>query len=102
MNLSPLPIQKFFANNGQPLAGGLLFTYAAGTSNKIATYVDSSGTSVNSNPIVLDSRGECRLWIDPRRAYKFVLAPAGDTDPPSSPLWSVDDITAAPTYRMRR
>jgi hypothetical protein len=97
MNLSPLPIQKFFASNGQPLAGGLLFTYAGGTSNKLATYVDS-GTTANTNPIVLDSRGECRLWIDPQRAYKFVLAPAGDSDPPASPIWSVDDITAAPTY----
>jgi hypothetical protein len=98
MNLSPLPIQKFFASNGQPLAGGLLFTYAAGTSNKLATYVDS-GTTANTNPVVLDSRGECRLWIDPQRAYKFVLAPAGDSDPPASPIWSVDQITnSLPAY----
>ena len=96
MNLSPLPIQKFFANNGRPLAGGLLFTYAAGTDTKIATYTDSSGLSQNTNPIVLDFRGECRLWIDPQQAYKFVLSPPGDTDPPTRPIWTVDNITAAP------
>lgn len=81
MNLSPLPIQKFFDNNGRPLAGGLLFTYAAGTSTKIATYVDSTGVTPNTNPIVLNFRGECRLWIDPTLAYKFILSPANDIDP---------------------
>lgn len=96
MNLSPLPIQKFFGNNGRPLAGGLLFTYEAGTSTKIATYTDSSGVTPNTNPIVLDFRGECRLWIDPQQSYKFILSTPGDTDPPTRPIWTVDDITAAP------
>lgn len=95
MNLSPLPIQKFFDNNGIPLVAGRLFTYVAGTSTPIATYVDSVGT-LNSNPIVLDFRGECRLWIDALRAYKFILAPPGVDDPPTSPIWTVDNITAAP------
>jgi len=70
MNLSPLPIQKFFGNNGRPLAGGLLFTYDAGTSTKV--------------------------WLDPKQSYKFVLSPPGDTDPPTRPIWTVDDITVAP------
>lgn len=93
MNLSPLPIQKFFDNNGRPLVGGLLFTYVAGTSTKIATYTDSGGLSSNTNPIVLDFRGECRIWIDPSLTYKFVLSPADDTDPPTKPIWTVDNIT---------
>jgi hypothetical protein len=96
MNLSPLPIQKFFDNNGRPLDGGLLFTYAAGTSVKAATYIDSSGVTPNANPIELDFRGECRLWIDPSLSYKYVLARSNDTDPPASPIWSVDNITASP------
>jgi hypothetical protein len=96
MNLSPLPIQKFFDNNGRPLVHGLLFTYEAGTTTKIATYKDSSGGTPNTNPIVLDFRGECRLWIDAQQSYKFVLAPRNDSDPPTNPIWSVDNITAAP------
>jgi hypothetical protein len=96
MNLSPLPIQKFFGNNGRPLAGGLLFTYEAGTSDKVATYTDASGSSQNTNPIVLDFRGECRIWLDPQQSYKFILSPPGDTDPPTRPIWTVDDITAGP------
>jgi hypothetical protein len=93
MNLSPLPIQKFCDNNGRPLVGGLLFTYEAGTTTKVATYTDASGLSVNTNPIELDYRGECRVWLDPLLSYKFTLAPAGDTDPPTNPIWTVDGIT---------
>lgn len=95
MILSPLPIQKFFGNDGNPLNGGLLFTYVAGTTTKLATYKDSTGGPVNTNPIVLDYRGEANVWLDPTLTYKFVLAPSTDTDPPTNPIWSVDNITAA-------
>ncbi len=96
MNLSPLPIQKFFDNNGRPLVGGLLFTYVAGTTTKVATYTDRSGGTPNTNPIELDFRGECRIWLDPMLAYKFTLSPRDDSDPPTAPIWTVDDITVAP------
>lgn len=94
MNLSPSPVQQFFDNNGRPLVGGLLFTYEAGTSIKAETYLDEAGTP-NTNPIELDFRGECRLWLDPEKAYKFVLSPRGDTDPPTRPIWTADNITSA-------
>lgn len=93
MNLSPLPIQKFFDNNGRPLVGGLLFTYAAGTTTPVDTYSDSGGT-LNTNPVVLDFRGEARVWLDPSLVYKFILSPANDTDPPTNPIWTVDQIAA--------
>lgn len=98
MNLSPLPIQKFFDNAGRPLNGGLLFTYVATTTTKIATYTDSTGGTPNTNPIVLNYRGEANVWLDPTLTYKFVLAPSTDTDPPTNPIWSVDNITAAISY----
>jgi lysophospholipase L1-like esterase len=97
MNLSPLPIQKFFDNNGRPLVGGLLFTYEAGTSTKVATYTSESGLALNTNPIELNFRGECSIWLDSTVSYKFVLAPSGDTDPPTNPIWSVDDISSGIT-----
>jgi hypothetical protein len=99
MNLSPLPIQKFFGNDGRPLVGGLLFTYLSGTSTKVATYTDAGGLTPNTNPVVLDYRGECRLWIDPQQSYTFVLAPATDTDPPTNPIWTVNAITAGPAQQ---
>jgi hypothetical protein len=97
MNLSPLPIQKFFDNNGEPLVGGLLYTYVAGTTTKIATYTDSTGGSVNTNPIVLDYRGEARVWLDVTKTYKFVLSPRGDTDPPTKAILTVDNIASPVT-----
>lgn len=97
MNLSPLPIQKFFSNDGRPLVGGKLFTYAAGTSDKIATWKDSSGTSQNTNPVILDFRGEANVWLDPSLTYKFVLSPPDDTDPPTHPIWTEDNIAGAIT-----
>jgi hypothetical protein len=98
MNLSPLPIQKFWDNNGTPLDSGLLFTYVAGTSTKIATYTDSTGGSSNSNPVVLNFRGECAVWLDPTKSYKFVIAPRTDTDPPSNPIWTADNVRAGVDY----
>src|SRR5580698_2291394 len=94
--LAPVAWQRFVDNNGNALAGGKLFTYTGGTSTKQATWTDSTQVTLNSNPIILDSRGECSIWIDPVLLYKFVLAPANDTDPPTSPIKSQDNMTATP------
>lgn len=85
--LSPSPKQQFFNASGQPLVGGKVYTYAAGTSTPLATYQDSSGTVSNTNPIILDSRGECNLWLLPTTAYKFVLKDSADVL-----IWTVDNI----------
>ena len=94
--IAPLPKLRFVDTaSGVALVGGLLFTYAAGTTNKQNTYTDSAGGTPNNNPIVLDARGECNCWFDPTLAYKLTLAPAGDSDPPSNPIWSVDQLVGS-------
>lgn len=95
MAVSLAPFIKFrgFDNNGNPLNGGLLFTYAAGTTTKQATYTDSTGVTQNANPIVLNSRGECDVWLTSNLLYKFVLAPSTDTDPPTNAFWTEDNIS---------
>lgn len=93
--LSSVAKQKFFDNNGKPAAGYKLFTYAAGTATKLATSQDAGTGSPNTNPITLDFRGECNLWVPPNVAYKYVFAPPNDTDPPTHPIWTVDDIVDA-------
>ena len=91
VNLAPSP--KFqFNQNGAPLSGGLLFTYAAGTTTKLATYNSSTGGTPNTNPVVLDSNGQADVWLTAGSTYKFVLSPAGDTDPPSNAFWTEDQI----------
>lgn len=92
--LTPNAKQQFFDNNGRPAVGYQLFTYAAGTTTKLDTYVSESGAA-NTNPIVLDYRGECNLWIPPNVSYKYVLAPPSDTDPPTAPIWTVDDLVSS-------
>jgi hypothetical protein len=90
--LSPVPKLAFLDNNGKPAVGYKLFTYEAGSSTKLATYVDSAGGTPNANPIVLDYRGEANVWVPPNVAYKYVFAKPNDTDPPGSPVWSVDNL----------
>lgn len=93
--LSPLPVQRFYDNNNNPAVSAKLFTYQAGTSTKLSTYTDSTGGTANTNPIILNQRGECNLWIPPNVAYKYVFAPSTDTDPPTNPYWTVDQITSS-------
>jgi len=67
---------QFFDNNGVPLAGGLIYTYAAGTTTPQATYTSSSGSIAQSNPIVLNSAGRVsvgEVWVSEGLSYKFVL-----------------------------
>ena len=67
--------QQFFDNNGLPLAGGLLYTYQAGSSTPLTTYTTVNGTIPNSNPIILDSAGRTpqEVWMQTGYSYKFVL-----------------------------
>ena len=66
---------QFFDNNGNPLAGGLIYTYAAGTTTPAATYTTYTGNTANANPIVLDSAGRtpAQIWLTSGSSYKFVL-----------------------------
>lgn len=98
--LSPVAIQDFFVN-GIPATGAKLFTYSAGTTTKLAAYTDQSADTAFTNPIILNARGEPQsgggsastpIWLLPGQAYKFVLAPSTDSDPPTNPIWTADNI----------
>ena len=70
--------QQFFDNNGIPLAGGLIYTYQAGSSTPLVTYTDNGGIVANANPIVLDASGRTpqEIWLLTGYSYKFVLQTA--------------------------
>jgi parallel beta-helix repeat protein len=72
---SRLELIKFqaFDSNGDPLAGGLLYTYEVGTTTAKATYTDAAAGTPQANPIVLNSRGETDSDIYGIGYYKFVL-----------------------------
>jgi hypothetical protein len=78
VNLSPVGgvAGQFFDNNGNPLAGGKIFTYAAGTTTNQATYTSASGAIAHSNPIILDGAGRVpsgEIWLTDGLEYKFVI-----------------------------
>ncbi len=91
--LAPDARFRGFDSNGAPLNGGKLFTYAAGTATKTATYTDSTGNTPNANPVVLDANGYADVWFVSGTAMKLVLSPSTDSDPPTSAFWTVDNIT---------
>ena len=68
---------QFFDNSGVILSGGLIYTYAAGTTTPQAAYTTSAGNTAHTNPIVLDSAGRVasggEIWLTDAVAYKFVL-----------------------------
>lgn len=65
---------QFFSNTGVPLAGGLIYTYIAGTTTPQATYTNSTGIIPHSNPIVLDSSGRVNeIWLTSGVTYKFII-----------------------------
>jgi hypothetical protein len=78
VNLSPVGgvAGQFFDNNGNPLAGGKIFTYSAGTTTNQATYTSATGAIAHSNPIILDGAGRVpsgEIWLTDGLEYKFVI-----------------------------
>lgn len=82
------PKPQFFDVNGDPLSGGFLYVYLAGTTTPATSYSDVDLTTPNANPIVLDSRGECDLYMSDG-VYKYVLKDSDDVT-----IWTVDNITS--------
>lgn len=75
--IAPLGIYQAFDDNGDPLAGGKLNTYAAGTTTPKATYTTAAGDIENDNPVELDASGMANVWLGDG-GYKFVLTDAND------------------------
>lgn len=84
------PLYQFFDDQGDPLVGGLLYTYQTDSTTPAMTWQDQLQVAANTNPIILDDRGECRLWLDPSLAYRLALHDATDV-----PIWSVDAVSGS-------
>jgi len=71
---------QFFDDNGNPLTGGKVYTYAAGTTTPAATYTTSTGAVANTNPIILDAAGRTanETWLVAGSLYKFIVKTSAD------------------------
>lgn len=76
-NISPFAFFQLLDNNGDPLSGGKLYTYEAGTSTPKITYTSEDESTANANPIILDSGGRADVWLA-EGEYKFVLTDSSD------------------------
>lgn len=89
--LSPVCNGQTFDANGDPLTGGQIETYLAGSSTPAATYTDDTGSTPQSNPIILNSLGYPTLgaiWLTGGLSYKFVIKNAA-----GSTLRTIDNIS---------
>lgn len=88
--LAPIANQQQIDANGDPLSGGKVYTYVAGTSTAAATYTDDTGATPQANPILLNSRGlpTNPVWLQGGRSYKLVVTDANEVV-----LWTVDDVS---------
>jgi hypothetical protein len=96
VNISPIFNVPFIQDSdGNPLAGGLIFAYEAGSySVLLDTYTSESGSVENSNPIVLDSSGNLptAIWLLADQTYNLVLTAADGT----TVLKGFDNVTGVP------
>jgi hypothetical protein len=71
---------QFFDDNGNPLTGGKVYTYAAGTTTSLATYTTTTGAVANTNPIILDAAGRTpnEIWLAVGTLYKFIVKTSAD------------------------
>lgn len=72
-------------NNGDPLGGGKVYTYSAGTTTPVSLFTASDKSSSATNPIVLDAYGRAQVWADGR--YKFVVKTSADVT-----LYTLDNL----------
>ena len=80
---------QFFTDDNSVLSGGMIYTYQAGTAAPENTYTSVSGSTLNTNPIILDSGGRLPedLWLSEGVKYRFVLTDSNDVQ-----IGEYDDI----------
>lgn len=88
--LAPVLRQRFFDADANPLDGGKLYSYVAGSGGAVLkpTYKDDTTGNANTNPVVLDATGAANIWLD-KGSYYFVLKDKND-----NLIWDVDDVDA--------
>lgn len=77
--------QQFFNDDGTVLSGGKVYFYEPGTTTLKTTYEDRDGNTANSNPVILDSRGEAKIFGT--GLYDIKVTDSSDVE-----VYTLDDI----------
>jgi len=80
-----LPKFQAFDANGDPLSGGKVYTWEAGTATLKTSYSDYDASTPNTNPVILDSRGEADIYV--QGTYKIGVYTSADVL-----VWTLDNV----------
>ncbi len=82
-----LPLPKFHADTaaGVPLVGGKVYTYSNGTTTPKVTYSDAALSVENTNPVILDARGNAIIYLS--GTYTIVLKDSTDVT-----IWTMNAV----------
>lgn len=82
------PKIQCFDSNGDPAVGYEIHTKKAGLSTALTTYSERTLTTPNTNPVILDARGEADIYVGEAAKLIFTI-PNGDI---ADPIWSIDYV----------
>jgi hypothetical protein len=88
----PAPQFVGLDNSGNPLSGGKLYSYSAGTTTNLNTFSDSDLSVANANPIILDAGGRATVYLS-ASSYKFKLTSSGD-----DVIYTQDNVISSAPY----
>lgn len=83
--LLPNGKQQYFTTAGAPAVGYKIATFDAGTSNPRITWQDAGKVAQNTNPVILDGRGEASIFWE--GVYKVQLQ-----DSTGAVIWTQDNL----------
>jgi hypothetical protein len=87
--LATYPLFRAFDRDGEPLAGGKVYSYLSGTSTPHALFADADLTTPLENPVILDSSGEAEFYYN-GSLYKLLLTDKDDVE-----QWLLDPVSGA-------
>lgn len=88
--LAPYAFPQLLDDDGNPIDGGMIETYLAGTTTPAVTYTDADLLVPNTNPIILTAGGRYRIYLDDK-SYKFIAKDANGVPIPNG---TVDPVTS--------
>lgn len=90
------PVPQYLSDNVTALAGGKLYFYVTGTSTPLDTYTNSSLTTPNANPVILDSAGRIpEIYAAYTSVYRVVLKTSADVT-----VWTKDNVQFADVQEL--
>lgn len=93
--LAPSVHLQFVDSTGRVLSGGFIYTYSAGTTTRLDTFTDNTGSIANAWPIPLDATGapsngstQTGIWLS-NNAYKICAYNSSMVQ-----QWCTDNVSA--------